>query len=289
VSRHIKHPDNTRFTEMLRDRFREIGGPDIIIRLHRFQHENLHLNNIEAELPGSNPDSLVLVTAHFDSTAASNPGGYHPASDPAPGSDDDASGVAAVLAIAETFAKLRALYRPKHTLRFVLFNAEEQGMIGSKAYARNQAAQRANITAVFHMDMIGYRKAGASPFEFEVHVGYPPDQNIEDRSFVLGRLIQGVAARVSPSLSQLQIYPNREEDGDDPAAGRGDHGSFHERGYAACVLSEDFFAGPRADSPAATPNPNYHQNADREIDYEYAAAIARAVAAGAILAAKTAD
>jgi leucyl aminopeptidase len=53
------------------------------------------------------------------------------------------------------------------------------------------------------------------------------------------------------------------------------------------VLCEDFFAGPKPDSPEARPNPNYRQNTDRQIDYEYAADIARAVVAAALLAAET--
>ena len=73
---------------------------------------------------------------------------------------------------------------------------------------------------------------------------------------------------------------------DDPAAGRSDHAAFQERGYAACAVSEDFFVGPGPDSPAPNPNPDYHRRTDRRIDFEYAADIARAVAAAAWLAAR---
>jgi hypothetical protein len=50
-------------------------------------------------------------------------------------------------------------------------------------------------------------------------------------------------------------------------------------------MCEDFFVGPKPDSPAAEPNPNYHTAADRTIDYDYAAEIARAVTAAALTAA----
>jgi Zn-dependent M28 family amino/carboxypeptidase len=55
----------------------------------------LPLHNVEAELPGLSPE-LVLITAHLDSTAANDPD-YDERHAPAPGADDDASGVAAVL------------------------------------------------------------------------------------------------------------------------------------------------------------------------------------------------
>ena len=81
------------------------------------------------------------MTAHLDSTAAQSLP-YDEATDPAPGADDDASGVAAVLALAEGFAALAATSPPARTLRFVLFNAEEEGLVGSRAYARLQRARR---------------------------------------------------------------------------------------------------------------------------------------------------
>lgn len=285
VSRHVKHADNGRVVETLLRHFEEIGGPDVVVGRHRFQHENLLLHNVVAEFPGTEPESLVLVTAHLDSTAASS-SPYNAAHDPAPGADDDASGVAAVLMIAKVLAGLRATRRTKRTIRFVLFNAEEDGLVGSKAYARGMAAQGADIAAVFQMDMIGYRGAhSAPPRNYEVHAGYPPSPDVEARSLALAQFIQGVAGTVAPNLNPPQIYPDRKSGADDLAAGRSDHASFQERGYAACVLSEDFFAGPRDDSPDAEPNPNYHKRTDREIDYDYAADIARVVAAAALMAA----
>jgi Zn-dependent M28 family amino/carboxypeptidase len=228
----------------------------------------------------------VLVTAHLDSTAASSGGPYDPAADPAPGSDDDASGIAAILAIAEMLGDARSTLRPRRTIRCVLFNAEEQGLIGSKAYARGQAAQQADLSAVFQMDMIGYRaRQKVSPWEFEVHAGYPASAAVEMKSLELARIVREIAQAVSPRLNAPQIYPDPTSGAEDPAAGRSDHGPFNERGYAACVVSEDFFSGPQARSPEAAPNPHYHKSTDREIDYEYAAEITRVVAAAAFVAA----
>lgn len=286
VSRHIRHADNTRVTNALVDHFTEVGGAEIVVSRYSFKYQQLRLENIEAEFAGEDPDSFVLITAHLDSTAISSAGGgFNPETDPAPGSDDDASGVAAVLAAARVVAQIRPFKKTKRSIRFVLFNAEEQGLVGSKEYARAQAAQTTNIAAIFQMDMIGFRKQQAQPARnFEIHTGFAVAPDVERRSLTLAQLVQQAISQVSPSLNAPQIYPDA-PGGPDPAAGRSDHSAFQERGYAACVMCEDFFAGPRPDSPAAQPNPNYHRNTDKQIDYEYAADIARAVVAAALIVA----
>ena len=73
---------------------------------------------------------LIIVAAHFDSTAAASPN-YHPTTSPAPGADDDASGIACVLAVARELVKYRDVLR--HSVRLCFFNAEEQGLVGSQA------------------------------------------------------------------------------------------------------------------------------------------------------------
>jgi bacterial leucyl aminopeptidase len=83
---------------------------------------------------------------------------------------------------------------------------------------------------------------------------------------------------VSPNLPAPQIYLSKDPD---PAEERSDHASFQLVGYPACVTSEDFFAGPRPGSPKSEANPNYHKKGDTFVDPEYAADIARAVAAAA--------
>ena len=282
-SRHVLHPDNQRAVQQLARDLTDIGGGAFEVRLHRFFHEGRLLFNVEAELRGglSTSSELVLVTAHLDSTGAYSDGPYAPERDAAPGADDDASGVAAVLAIGELFAhvsKMRALSR---RIRFVLFNAEEHGLVGSKAYARDAAAAKTPIVGVFQMDMIGYRSNDdRAPRPFEVHVGYAPSKDVEERSLVLANRITRVTEQVSPGLVRPQVYRDS-----DPAAGRSDHASFQERGYAACAISEDFFVGPHATSPEAQPNPNYHKPADEVVNLEYAADIARAVGAAALITA----
>ncbi|RCJ19200.1 hypothetical protein A6S26_27505 [Nostoc sp. ATCC 43529] len=276
-SRHIHSPDMPLVTEALAQDLKSIGGDIFSVRMNQFVHEGRELYNVEAEIQGSQSQEIVLVTAHLDSTAASDIS-YDPKNDPAPGADDDASGVAAVLGLAEAIKELNSLNPSKRTIRFVLFNAEEHGLVGSQAYARTQAAIAAPIIGVYQMDMIGYNIE--PPRSFEVHVGYAKCADVQRRSLVLAQRLERLVSALSPTLEHPQIYTQP-----DPAEGRSDHASFHQRGYAACVTSEDFFAGPLPTSLSVEPNPNYHKDRDTFVDFDYAADIARVVGAAAWLTA----
>jgi Zn-dependent M28 family amino/carboxypeptidase len=272
TSRHIRHADNGRVVTQLTADLEAAGQGRLQVRLHRFTHAGLPLFNVEAELAGDSPE-LVLITAHLDSTAAEHEP-YDPAADPAPGADDDASGVAAVLTIAKRFATLAATAPPARTVRFILFNAEEQGLIGSQAYARRAKSRGEAIVAVWQMDMIGFNKL--APRSWEVHAGFEGAPAVEARSRRLAELLRDIAPRVSPDLPEAQIYDSATAPEGDPAAGRSDHAPFQAQGYAACVVSEDFFVGPGTDGPLPEDNPNYHRPGDTFIDDVYAADIARA-------------
>jgi hypothetical protein len=130
TSRHIRHADNSLVTTQLAADLEAAGQGRLQVRLHRFTHVGLQLFNVEAELAGRSPE-LVLITAHLDSTAACQQP-YDPTTDAAPGADDDGSGVAAVLTIAKRLAATAAAVPPERTVRFVLFNAEEQRLIGCR-------------------------------------------------------------------------------------------------------------------------------------------------------------
>jgi bacterial leucyl aminopeptidase len=279
-SRHILHPDNATAVTALIEDLERIGGGRFAVRRHRFTHEGRPLDNVEAELPGG-LDGVVLVTAHMDSTGARQTG-YQPALDPAPGADDDASGTAGVLVAADAIGALDAtLETPRRTVRFVLFNAEEHGLVGSLAYARDQAAFGTPIVAVFQMDMIGYDVLPERTFE--LHAGFTPSRAVQERSLALTQLIAELVPQVSPALSAPQIYPTDDEA--DPAERRSDHYSFQLQGFTACLASEDLFAGPGSDAPPAEMNPNYHLPTDAVINAGYAGDITRVVTAAAWIAA----
>jgi Peptidase family M28 len=103
-------------------------------------------NVVATQLGTTLPNEWVLVGAHYDSTNSSTTN----TSNPSPGAEDNASGCAGVLEMARVLSQ----YQFKRTLKFVCFAGEEQGLIGSEAFAAT--APIANIKLAVLMDMIGY-------------------------------------------------------------------------------------------------------------------------------------
>jgi hypothetical protein len=296
-SRHVEHEHNAQAVAALAQELEGIGGDAFSVGLYQFDEIMRErqsgkgsfrktLNNVEAELAGNESQETVLVTAHLDSTAC-DPGplpcrDYDATNEPAPGADDDGSGIAGVLAAARAINRLSAAKRPKRTVRFVLFNAEEVGLVGSREYAQDQAALGKPIVAVYQMDMMGYNKE--APQTYEIHAG-ADREGVQDGSLVLAHRIEELSHQVSPDLPSPQIHLNKglAEEDKDPAYRRSDHHSFHLVGYAACAATEDFFPVPLVpgEPVESEGNPNYHTARDTFVDPEYAADIARAVAAAA--------
>jgi hypothetical protein len=274
-SRHTSHPDNARVVGALVDELRSIGLAPVT---HEFAFGGRILRNVIADVPGRR-DSLVIVGCHLDSTAARDPG-FTPGSDPARGADDDASGMAALLALAR---HLPTLGTPHHTVRLCFFNAEEAGLVGSRAYAASLKAGGAEIAAVVCCDMIGFNSDGVRTWE--VHAGFT-NPAVRDLSAPLADVVARAAGRFAV-LAPAQVYTGTSPSGGsdpalvDGAINRSDHASFHEQGYPAILVSEDFFPN-RPGDPAADPNPNYHSDGDAAVDADYAADIVRAVSVAVI-------
>ena len=98
--------------------------------------------NVIAETPGGDPDNVVVVGAHLDSV----PRG--------PGINDNGSGSAAILEVAETYAAQERT--PTSKLRFAWWGAEEFGLLGSNYYVANLSqADRDKIALNLNFDMVG--------------------------------------------------------------------------------------------------------------------------------------
>jgi len=95
----------------------------------QFHDDDTQAYNIIAEIPGSDPKAgYVMAGAHFDSWVAGD------------GAVDNASGSVTVMEAARILMKLKI--RPKRTIRFALWAAEEQGLLGSLAYVERHIASR---------------------------------------------------------------------------------------------------------------------------------------------------
>jgi len=117
--------------------------------------------NILARLPGSDPalaEECVVVGAHCDHIGMG--GAWSLAGKDGDGkvhfgADDNASGTAALLEIAQAFGALAPKERPKRTILFAAFTGEESGLLGSVHYAKNPRVPLNKTAAMVNMDMVG--------------------------------------------------------------------------------------------------------------------------------------
>ena len=127
--------------------------------------------NVLAELKGRNDNNVVMAGAHLDSVPAG------------PGINDNGSGSAALIELAQQLAKLK----PQNTLRFAWWGAEESGLVGSTAYVNSlSAAEKERIALYLNFDMIGspnyiFMVYDADQSSFTAPVAVPPGSTaIED-------------------------------------------------------------------------------------------------------------
>ncbi|MCX5799849.1 MAG: M28 family peptidase [Candidatus Eisenbacteria bacterium] len=132
----------------------------------RYAGVNYTRYNVVGRIPGRVPGSGTFVLcAHYDSNGGRT---VYPDPDrrwdwrvdPAPGADDNGSGVASVLECARALSDLEFDF----DMEFVLFSAEEQGLFGSAAYVASRKAQGYNMLGALNFDMQAYREAADSTF-----------------------------------------------------------------------------------------------------------------------------
>jgi hypothetical protein len=166
----------------------------------------------------------VLISAHYDSRGSFG-------STRAPGGNDDGSGTVGILSIARTIARKQVRFQSN--VELVLFAGEEQGLLGSRAYARELRATNASLILMVQADMIAYRAPG-EPFQ----LGLPRWIGSSE----VTQLVGNASKLYSP---ELHIGFT--------SACCSDHQSFHEQGFPASQVFER--TGPIAD-------PMYHNSGD---------------------------
>jgi hypothetical protein len=170
-----------------------------------------YFGNVVAILPGTiNPEQVVIIGGHYDSTS----GSAHIA---APGADDNASGTACVLQC----ARILSNYVFEKTVVFIAFGAEEQGLEGSEYYAAQAAAAGDDIVAMINVDMLGYLASG-DDVDVDL-ISNTASQWLRDRAMT-------AAVAYVPETPVVDGYI---------PVGGSDHMSFWDQGYPAIMLWED--------------------------------------------------
>jgi Zn-dependent M28 family amino/carboxypeptidase len=223
-------------------------------QLRLFGHET----RVERFLGGSNVHTKasgrrLVVGAHYDSVVGS------------PGADDNASGVAAMLEVARV-----AIAQPfPVAVEFVAYDQEENGLTGSRAHCRGLERERADITGMMSLEMLG--------FTGDDQVFVPGVETSRTKGDFLAIVANHESAHLLEMFDELETALPLElvVVAADSEAGAlsslSDHGSFWDAGYAALIVTDTAFLR----------NPHYHRASDRPgtLDYEFLSLSTEAVIA----------
>jgi Zn-dependent M28 family amino/carboxypeptidase len=158
--------------------------------------------NVVARIAGTKvPDRHIVITAHYDHLGVRNGEIFN-------GADDNASGTAALLALAAHFAK----HPPAHSLIFAALDAEEGGLRGARAFVEAPPVPATSLALNINMDMIG--------------------RDPDDKLYVVGTftqpylkpIIEQIAAGAPVTL--LMGHDNPNEKGVEDWTGSSDHAAF---------------------------------------------------------------
>ncbi len=159
--------------------------------------------NLVGYIPGNSGKSIV-ITAHYDHVGVRNDEIYN-------GADDNASGVAAMLAVAVYFKE----NPPQHTLIFVAPDAEEMGLQGAGAFLDNPPVPLDDILLNVNLDMLSINSRGELYTSGVYH--YPG----------LKELVEKVKPQANARLLTGHDHPDQ---GRDDWTNQSDHYQFHKRG-----------------------------------------------------------
>jgi len=182
--------------------------------------ENRTTRNVIAETPGGDPNHVIVMGAHLDSVSRG------------PGINDNGSGSATILEVAEVFAEQGRV--PRNKLRFAWWSGEEEGLIGSTFYVNSLSqAEKDAIELNLNFDMIG------SPN----FVRFVYDGNNSAGGGTVGPAGSGAIEQVFLDYFASQNLPNEPT----PFNGRSDYGPF----IAAGIPAGGLFTGAEGVKTAA--------------------------------------
>jgi hypothetical protein len=147
------HPASVTIGDPEFARVAALPGVKLSLNIQAPAEEPVQLRNVAAVLPGSDPElskTYLLLTAHYDHTGVLPRGEGDRINN---GANDDASGVATVLALAEAFSE--APQRPRRSIVFMTYFGEEKGLFGSRYYAAHPLFPLARTVANLNFEHMG--------------------------------------------------------------------------------------------------------------------------------------
>ena len=231
--------------DYIEEKFKEFGYQP---KRQTYKCRGLDCFNIDAEIKGTrNPKEIVIIGGHYDSAFGT------------PGANDNGSGTAAMLVLANHFKNSK----PERTLRFVAWTNEEppyfqdserRGEMGSWVYARKCRKEDQNIVAVMSLETMGYYTNEKNSQK------YPPPLSLLFPS--TGNFV-GFVSNVKSSRFQRQVIKTFREHAKVPSEGASlpevvqgvgwsDHWSFWQEDYVGIMVTDT----------APFRYPHYHKKTD---------------------------
>lgn len=235
--------------EYIAEQFKSFGYQ---VEYQEYQISGDIFANIEVTRIGTTyPDEVVVIGAHYDAVIG------------APGANDNGSGVAAVLELADRF---RDAEFPR-SVRFVAFVNEEppnfmSSNMGSYVYAKHVASEKENIIAMYSLETIGYFRdeTGSQQYPPLFNLFYPGTGNFI--AFVGNLRSRGLVTQSLRSFRSHATFPSEgiAAPAIIPGINWSDHWSFWKQGYPAIMITDTApYRYPYYHSPEDTPD---------KVDYE---------------------
>ncbi|MGB0943745.1 MAG: M20/M25/M40 family metallo-hydrolase [Marinomonas sp.] len=213
--------------QWIHDNWASIAQGRSDISVEYFDHASWDQPSIILTITGTeSPDEVVVLGAHIDSTVGNSTreGTF------APGADDDASGVAVLTEALNVVVDKD--YHPQKTIKLMGYAAEEVGLLGSDAIAKDYKAQGVNVIGVMQLDMTNFHGS------FEDITIFTDYTNSAQNNFL---------------VDLIETYQNIEVGYSSCGYGCSDHASWYQQGFAASMPFE---------SSMSDINPNIHSAND---------------------------
>jgi len=203
-------------SDWIANEWRNLSSSMTKANVEQVAHSGYNQKSVVLTIEGSEkPDEWVIVGGHLDSTIGSHTDEHTIA----PGADDDASGIASVSEIIRVLAENN--FKPKRSVAFMAYAAEEVGLRGSQDIANRYKAQGKNVVSVLQLDMTNYKGSA----EDIVFITDYTDSN----------LTQFLASLIDTYIPNLTYGYDR------CGYACSDHASWHNAGYSAAMPFESKF------------------------------------------------
>jgi Zn-dependent M28 family amino/carboxypeptidase len=233
------------------------------------------LGNVVATLKGAdaNDKRIFIISGHLDNMRTN----VMDRTGDAPGANDDASGVAAVLECCRIMSQRNF----PATIIFVAVSGEEQGLLGANFMAEKSKRDSLQIVAVMNNDIMGSNNSnetnvinntqvrvfseGLPAYETEKSAAEIRSLGLENdgKARQLARYVKETGERYVDNLQVVLVYRN------DRFLRGGDHLPFVQRGYAAVRITEMNENYTRQHQDVRVENGTQHGDLEQFIDYEY--------------------